>query len=96
MPYTSITQSGVVLDAFSRSRSVVAFDVKGMDQFVPVSELRIKPYDIDAYSSTVIYLERNLARLNALSKELWSFGKDAFTVEAMASKLREVYRASIK
>lgn len=96
MPYTSITQSGVVLDAFSRSRCVVAFDVKGMNQFVPVPELRIKPYDTDAYSSTAIYLERNLTRLNALSEELWSFGKDTFTVEAMASKLREVYRASIK
>lgn len=96
MPYTSITQSGVILDAYSRSRCALVFDIQGMRQFVPIPELRIAPFDVESYTGAIGSLELDLAKLNRLNNSVWRFGKEEFAVGAMANGLLEAYRASVR
>lgn len=92
MPYASITQSGVVLDAYSHSRSVVAFDVDGIDQYVPdVNEL-VEPFDCEAYARKVAEVLSNEELLLERNHAAWEFGADKFSPAVMADGLLCIYR----
>lgn len=88
VPYTSITQSGVILDAYSRSRAVVAFDIPGMAQYVPDRENRIKPFDCRAFAQRAVSLLGD----KQAAKNAWSFGKDRFSPDKMAQAVADVYK----
>lgn len=93
MPYTSITQSGVILDAYSRSRCVVAFDIEGMSSYVPEDRLLVSPFQMNDYAGLVSNLVSNMDELNRASKECWEFGRDHFSLSLMGTGLLDVYRA---
>lgn len=92
MPYTSITQSGVVLDAYSHSRSVVAFSIEGIAQYVPNAEELIEPFNCDAYAAKIVEILSDVHALNARNRDAWEFGRNNFSPEAMAEGLLDVYR----
>lgn len=91
MPYTSITQSGVILDAYSRSRCVVAFDIDGIEQFVPEKRLRVSPYDLETYVSTLGTLLNDAEMLKAFSHRCWQFGRTNYSIEKATDSLMNVY-----
>ena len=95
MPYTSMTQSGVILDAYSRSRCVVAFDIEGMREFMPKGQELVCAFDIESYVQRVCFLIGNGKTLIDYSLQGWSFGKRRFTVEAMVKCLISAYQRSV-
>lgn len=96
MPYTSITQSGVVLDAYSHSRCVVAFDIEGISQYVRDEDALVKPFDCAAYADKVA---NELADPDALAEKnraVWEFGRENFSPSVMADGLLEAYRGVVE
>ena len=92
-PYTSITQSGVIMDAYSHSRCVLAFDIDGIAEFIPNSALRVPAYDCLRYAETIASVLARPDELLKLSYEAWAFGEDNFTPAIMAASLAEAYKA---
>lgn len=92
MPYTSITQSGVVLDAYSHSRSVVAFDIEGISQYVRDEDALVEPFDCATYADKVAKILADTDILARKNRAAWEFGRDNFSPSVMADGLLEVYR----
>ena len=92
MPYTSITQSGVVLDAYSHSRSVVAFGVDGIEQYVPDAGELVEPFDCDAYARKVAEVLYNEGLLLDRNHSAWAYGVGKFAPSVMADGLLCIYR----
>lgn len=91
VPYTSITQSGVILDAYSRSRAVVAFDISGMAQYVPDEECRVPAFDCCAFARRVADLLSDREENELVSHRIWEFGKNRFSPRNMAESTLNVY-----
>ncbi len=91
VPYTSITQSGVILDAYSRSRPVVAFDIPGMAQYVPDSKNRIKAFDCAAFARRIVELLSDSFSREQAARDVWNLGKSRFSPTKMAEATKEVY-----
>ena len=91
VPYTSITQSGVILDAYSRSRPVVAFDIPGMAQYVPEPENLVRAFDCAAFSRRVAELLSDGASCEQEALKAWNFGKNRFSPSKMAEATKNVY-----
>lgn len=91
VPYTSITQSGVILDAYSRSRPVVAFDIPGMEQYVPDPENRVKAFDCAAISRRIFELLSNSISCEQAARDAWGFGKNRFSPSKMAEAIKKLY-----
>ena len=92
-PYLSTSQSGVILDAFSRGRAVLAFDIEGVRDYVPYAEHLIAPFDIDAYARAIVKLLNNRSLCTQLGREGWDYGGSRFTPELMASGIMQAYTA---
>lgn len=95
IPYTSMTQSGVILDAYSRSRSVLAFDIPGMSQYVPDTESRVVPFDCKKFAEAIAERLADTEALNELNERVWLYGKRHFSPEVMAAGLLEAYKDSL-
>lgn len=96
MPYTSITQSGVILDAYSRSRCVIAFDIEGIREFVFNEGTLIPPFDISKLTRTVVALLNAPHELKRISLKGWESGREAFGPEKAAEELISVYEKLAK
>ncbi len=92
MPYTSITQSGVVLDAYSHSRSVVAFDIDGISQYVRDEAALVEPFNCAAFADTVAKLVADRQALIYKNRAAWDFGRKNYSPSVMAEGLLDVYR----
>lgn len=92
MPYTSITQSGVLLDAYRHGRAVVAFDIDGMAQNVPNAANLVKPFDCEAFAARVVSLCSDSESLLWESKLAWDFGREFFSTEKMVAELIASYQ----
>lgn len=93
VPYTSITQSGVILDAYSRSRAVVCFDIPGIGQYVPDEKCRVPAFDCKALAGRVGLLLSSKSELTRASKDAWDYGRNNFTPQSMARSLLDSYEA---
>ena len=96
MPYTSITQSGVVLDAYSHSRCVVAFDIEGISQYVRDEDALVKPFDCAAYADKVANALADPDALAEKNHAVWEFGRANFAPSVMANGLLEAYRGVVE
>lgn len=90
-PYTSMTQSGVLLDAFKRSRTVVAFDIPGMDEFLPSSARKAKAFDTQEYARLVVDLANSPEACEEAGRDAWEFGRERFAPAAMARAFAGTY-----
>lgn len=80
LPYKSITQSGVLIDAYSRSKTICAFDIKGISQFANSGNaILIKPFDLEEMAKQIVFYANNKELLNEKSKKAWLFGKKYFS-----------------
>lgn len=91
VPYTSITQSGVILDAYSRSRPVVAFDIPGIAQFVSEQECLAPTFDCANYAEKVRNILNDSELRERISRAFWEFGRKNFSPERMAAATAESY-----
>jgi glycosyltransferase involved in cell wall biosynthesis len=92
-PYTSMTQSGVLLDAFSNSRPVLAFAIEGMTEFIPPNMPTVYPFDINSYAQLAVDMVNNPVACSKAGREAWEFGRLRFTPASMADGLMRVYQA---
>lgn len=91
-PYTSMTQSGVLLDAFSNSRTVLAFEIEGMKEFLPTGATTVPAFNIGQYARQVVELANDFARSSRAGRDAWEFGKSRYTPKSMATSLFLTYR----
>ncbi len=90
-PYTSMTQSGVLLDAFSSSRAVLAFQIDGMSEFLPSGGLTIAAFDTREYARVAVELVNDPVACARAGRDAWEFGRSRFTPASMAIDLARTY-----
>lgn len=90
-PYTSMTQSGVLLDAFSNSRTVLAFQIGGMKEFLPADAPTVSCFDTREYARSIVeFVNDPIAQARA-GRNAWEFGRARFTPASMAAELARTY-----
>lgn len=91
--HKSITQSGVILQAYRYSKPIVAFNIEGIHEFVQENKTGLisEAYNIEKYVKNILSLYNNINELNNYSKSAWEFGKEKFSNEVMSKKLIEIY-----
>lgn len=92
LPYTTATQSGVIVDAFLHSRPVIAFDVGAIsEQIIDGYNGRlIKENDVDGFVRAVI--EANVyttEKLNTYSRNAHQFAHERYSAVVAADKFLE-------
>lgn len=94
IPYKSITQSGVILQAYRHSRPVIAFNIEGMKEFVEenVSGILISPFDLERFAYKVVELINSKTRIESLSKSAWTLGKNRFSLNKMGAHFLDIYK----
>lgn len=92
VPYLSITQSGVILDAYCRSRSVVAFDIPGISEYVPDADSRVPAFECNALARRACERLSSPDLLKRKSEAAWLYGKKHFTPQSMAKAILFAYR----
>lgn len=93
-PYASTTQSGVVLDAFSFSRAVLAFRIEGMNEMLPTGAPTARPFDIREYARIVVNLVNDHDACTKEGRDAWEFGRQRFSLNAMAIGFLRTYHAT--
>ena len=84
--HTSITQSGVILDAYRHSKTIACFNIDGISDFVNNQfALIIEPFDTHQMASNIIKLLNNMHLLQEKSKMAWEFGKSNFSIDSTAN-----------
>lgn len=96
MPYTSITQSGVILDAYSRSRCVVAFDIDGIEQFTFSAKTLTPPFNISKLVQAAVALLNDPDELNHISRRTWEMGRNAFSPDKASEALLSIYEELVR
>jgi len=89
--HTSMTQSGVVLDAYSHSKPIVSFEIEGIAEFLSERSLCAPAFDIVEYARKACELTRDSEHLKKISKQAWEFGKNNFASENMAREFLTIY-----
>lgn len=92
-PYTSMTQSGVVLDAYCHSRSILPFGIDGMREFLPQGAKAVTPFDTHEYARTLVELLNDPQACARAGRAAWEFGREQFAPASMASGFAAVYDA---
>lgn len=91
--HTSITQSGVLLDAFRHSRPVICFDIDGIHDYVKDERSLVQGFNLDEMANRVVtYLnDQRLSREIAL--KAWEYGQSHFSDQIMAAQLLNAAKA---
>jgi glycosyltransferase involved in cell wall biosynthesis len=92
-PYTSMTQSGVVLDAYRHSRPILPFDIDAMREFLPGGANTVPSFDTHAYARALVELLNDPEACNRAGRAAWEFGREQFSPAAMAAGFAAVYAA---
>lgn len=94
---TSMTQSGVILDAFSHGRAVVCFDIPGVREQVTheLDGFIVPAFDIDAMADAVTGLTSDLDLLNRMGRTARQTVKDRFSVDVMTRETLAVYEKTL-
>lgn len=96
MPYTSITQSGVILDAYSRSRCVIAFDIEGIEQFIFSGRTLVPQFNVSELVQAAVTLLNDPDELNCISHGVWEMGESAFSPEKASKALLSIYKGLVR
>lgn len=92
--HTSITQSGVIADAYAHSRPIVCFDIPGIGEHLPPGHDAVPSFDVTAYAAAAVDLTSDLTALRTASAEAWSHGLAKYSSDLMADRLRDIYEAT--
>lgn len=92
-PYTSMTQSGVILDAYCHSRPILPFMIDGMSEFLPHAATSVTPFDTSEYAQTLVSLVGDAQACAAAGRAAWEFGRAHFSPSSMAAGFNAVYDA---
>jgi glycosyltransferase involved in cell wall biosynthesis len=89
--HTSITQSGVILDAYSHGKPIVAFRIDGIDEFMTNLGLCVPAFDVADYAEKACRLIRDTVSLREQSRVSWEYGKQRFSSDMMAKGFCRIY-----
>lgn len=96
--HKSITQSGVILQAYRYSKPIIAFNIEGIHEFIEEEKtgLLSEAYLEDKYVDNILKLYSDLEELNEYSKNAWKFGAEKFSNKVMAKKLLDIYMIGVE
>jgi glycosyltransferase involved in cell wall biosynthesis len=89
--YTSISQSGVIRDAYNHSKPIIAFDIDGIREFTANDEWLVPAFDVAAFARKACDLVSDLEVLRGQSNVAWTFGRCNFSNVAMINAFMEAY-----
>jgi glycosyltransferase involved in cell wall biosynthesis len=88
----------VILEAWSKKKAVVAFDVPAPNEIITdnIDGVLVKPFDKYALADGVLKLLRNPATLEAMGRAGYEKYKSRYTLETMAQSTQELYQRAIE
>lgn len=87
LPYRSITQSGIIVDAYNHSRTLVCFKIKGIDEFVSKDNaIIIESYNVEEMCLQINEILKNREKLERLSKSSYELGKALYSPESFSKE----------
>lgn len=93
LPYRSVTQSGVILDAYCHSKPIVAFDVPGIEEYAYSEKCLVPPFEVSLLVDRAVEIMNDYDLRVKESQSAWRYGHDKFTPHAMTSFFVDVYRS---
>jgi glycosyltransferase involved in cell wall biosynthesis len=94
LPYRTATQSGVVMDAYSFSRPVVAFNVGALNEQVKhgMSGYLVEESDIDKFANSLkSYMNLSYEQKNELSNNAWKYGYEKYSIQKGADRFIRLF-----
>lgn len=84
MPYNSATQSGVIIDAYSFSRPIIAFNVGAISEQVKngVSGFLVEPSNVDSFVDTLKKCNEMIDKDKmVISHSAWEYGFSKYSIQ---------------
>lgn len=86
--HKSISQSGVIIDAYRHSQPIFCFDVEGMNEFAVKETAYIsKPFDFENMVDNIETMYSDIEKYKEKSKLAYLFGKEKFSEKRMAADI---------
>ncbi|KYH31218.1 D-inositol 3-phosphate glycosyltransferase [Clostridium tepidiprofundi DSM 19306] len=95
LPYISATQSGVVVEAYRHSRTVVAFDVGALAEQIEngISGYLVERMNTEDFTDKIKkYFNLSEKEKKKLSKRAWEYGKEIFSTDTIIKVIGEILR----
>ena len=86
--HKSISQSGVIIDAYRHGHPIVCFDIDGIAEFVADDTALIAPkFDIPAMADNIKSMYDSYGNYLKMSQSAYEFGKKVFSEDEMAASV---------
>lgn len=93
--HTSITQSGILLDAYRYAKPIVCFDIPGIRELIPEAVEPVPAFDCTSFAKKAVQLIQDKELQNNLGLEEWKFGEQYFTNKCMTHSFYEIYKRTL-
>ena len=88
--HKSISQSGVIIDAYRHGHPILCFDIDGISEFVSDDTALIAPrFDISGMADNIQRLYDSFGNYLNMSRSAYDFGKKVFSEDEMAEMISE-------
>lgn len=95
--HKSISQSGVITDAYRHGHPIICFDIDGISEFITEkTAYKVRPFDIDGIISDIKRLYDSFDNFKMMSQEAYIFGKEKFSETKMAEETLKFVEEQIK
>ena len=87
--HKSISQSGVIIDAYRHGHPILCFDIDGISEFIGDNTALVAPkFDISKMADNIERLYESHANYLKMSRNAYEFGKKVFSEDEMAESVK--------
>ena len=89
--HKSISQSGVIIDAYRHGHPILCFDIDGISEFIGDNTALVAPkFDISRMADNIERLYESHANYLKMSRNAYQFGKKVFSEDEMAKLILQL------
>ena len=86
--HKSISQSGVIIDAYRHGHPIICFDIEGISEFIGDNTALVAPtFDISKMADNIETLYKSHGQYLKMSRSAYEFGKKVFSEVEMANSV---------
>ncbi len=95
--HKSISQSGVIIDAYRHGHPIICFDIDGISEFItPDTALAVAKFDLSAMADTILKFYNDFNQYANMSFGAYEYGRNLFSEDKMAALILDFFRDKIQ